>query len=107
MQIGSADSDKTFISEVLILKGDLILALSAANAAEAESLYRQAVLLAQTVQAPMLELRAATRLSRLWKEQGNKEQARKVLNETYSKMTEGFTTADLREASALLADLSE
>jgi predicted ATPase len=46
-------------------------------------------------------------LSRLWHEQGNREQARKVLNEAYSRITEGFTTADLREASALLADLSE
>jgi predicted ATPase len=55
----------------------------------------------------MLELRAAIGLSRLWNQQGKKEQARKVLNEAYSKITEGFTTADLKEASALLADLSE
>jgi predicted ATPase len=63
--------------------------------------------MADEVHAPMLELRAATRLSRLWHEQGNTEQARKTLNEAYSKITEGFTTADLKEARALLADLSE
>jgi predicted ATPase len=55
----------------------------------------------------MLELRAAIGLSRLWYEQGNTEQARKVLHEAYAKITEGFTTADLIEASAFLAELSE
>ena len=55
----------------------------------------------------MLELRAALGLSRLWQGQGNKKEARKALNEAYSKITEGFTTADLKEAGALLADLSE
>jgi len=84
-----------------------LLAVSSENAAEAEALYQQAVLNAQEVHAPMLELRAAIGLSRLWQEQGNKEQARKVLNEAYSKINEGFTTTDLKEARALLADLSE
>ena len=107
MEIGSGSSDKTLVSEVLILKGDLILALSSANTAEAEVLYQQAVLMAQEVHAPMLELRAATRLSRLWYRQGNKERARKVLSGAHSKITEGFTTADLKEAGTLLADLSE
>jgi predicted ATPase len=105
IETASGGSSKTFISEFLILKGDLLLALSSANAAEIESIYQQAVLVAQEVKAPMLELRAALKLSRLWQTQGKKEQARKVLNEAYSKLTEGFTTADLKKASALLADL--
>ena len=67
----------------------------------------QAVLGARAANAPMLELRAAIGLSRLWHEHGDKEQARNVLNEAYSKITEGFTTADLKEVSALVADLSE
>jgi len=107
LEIGSSSPARTGASEFLILKGALLLALSSDNAAEAEALYEQAVLNAQEVHAPMLELRAAMRLSRLWHKQGNKEQARKVLNEAHSKVTEGFTTADLKEASALLADLSE
>jgi predicted ATPase len=107
LKIGSSSAAKTGASEFLILKGALLLALSADNAAEAEALYQMAVLNAQEVHAPMLELRAAMRLSRLWHEQGNTEQARKVLNEAYLKITEGFTTADLKEAGALLADLSE
>ncbi len=107
IEVGSSSAAKTGMSEFLILMGALLLALSSDNAAETEALYEQAVLNAQEVHAPMLELRAAIRLSRLWHEQGNKEQARKVLTEAYSKITEGFGTADLREASALLSDLSE
>jgi tetratricopeptide (TPR) repeat protein len=96
-----------FTSEFLILKGALLLALSPDNAAEAKALYEQAVLNAQEGHAPMLELRAAIGLSRLCQEQGDKERARKVLSEAYSKITEGFATPDLKEASTLLADLSE
>jgi predicted ATPase len=107
LEIGSESSDKTFASEVLILMGDLILALSPDNATEAESWYQQAVDNARNVGAPMLELRAAIRLSRVWKELGKSEQARTLLNGSYSKITEGLTTADLKEASALLSDLSE
>jgi predicted ATPase len=107
IEIGSSSSARTLTSEFLILKGALLLVLSSDHAAEAEGLYQRAVLNAQEVHVPMLELRAAMRLSRLWHEQGNREQALKVLNEAYSRITEGFTTADLREASALLADLSE
>ena len=55
----------------------------------------------------MLELRAAIGLSRLWHEQGDNERARKVLSEAYYKITEGFATPDLKEASTLLSDLTE
>jgi predicted negative regulator of RcsB-dependent stress response len=107
MEVGSASSDKIFISEVLALKGDLMLAISSDNAAEAESWYQIAVDNARDVHAPMLELRAAIRLSRVWKELGKPEQARKLLSDSYAKITEGLTTADLKEASTLLTELSE
>lgn len=107
MEIGSASPDKIFISEVLVLKGDFILALSPADTSQAESWYQLAVENARDVRAPMLELRAAIRLSRVWKELGKPEQARKLLRDAYSKITEGLTTADLQEASTLLAELSE
>jgi predicted ATPase len=55
----------------------------------------------------MLQLRAAIRLSRLWQEQGDAERARTILSEAYSKITEGYATPDLKEASMLLTDLSE
>jgi tetratricopeptide (TPR) repeat protein len=104
--IETSKSSMTLASEFFILGGELLLASSPANMDEAESWYRQAVENAQEVHAPMLELRAAIRLSRLWQEQGLREQARKLLSEAYSKLTEGFTLADLEEAQGLLADLS-
>jgi predicted ATPase len=54
----------------------------------------------------MVELQAAMRLSRLWQNQGKPEQARELLSAAYSKITEGFTTTDVKEAEALLAALS-
>lgn len=98
-------TSETLTSEFLILKGDLLLASSSDHAVEAEALYQNAVNIAQEGYAPMLELRAAIRLSRLWLQQGKKEQARKLLSAVYSKFTEGFTTADLKEASALLEQM--
>ena len=92
--------------ELLTLKGDLLLALSSGNAVEAESLYQGALNNAREMSAAMLELQAATRLSRLWKNQGKKEEARELLSTAYSKITEGFTTADMKEAGALIAALS-
>jgi hypothetical protein len=102
VELDGASEDKIFISEVLILKGDLTLALSSANLAETESWYELAIDNAQAVRASMLELRAAIRLSRVWKEMGKLDESRKLLSDAYSKLTEGFTTADLKEASTLL-----
>ena len=61
---------------------------------------------AAEVQAPMLQLRAALRLARLSRDQGKTEPARKLLSDAYDRLTEGFSTADLREAKALLDDLA-
>jgi predicted ATPase len=90
----------------LILKGDLLLAVSPDNAVDAESIYQNAVDDAREVGAAMIELQAAMRLSRLWQNQGRKEEARELLSAAYSKITEGFSTADMKEAKALLAMLS-
>lgn len=54
----------------------------------------------------MVELQGAMRLSRLWQNQGKSEQARELLSAAYSKITEGFATADMKEANALLSTLS-
>jgi predicted ATPase len=99
-------SARALVSEFLVLQGELLLALSPANAAGAELCYQQAVDSARAVQAPMLELRAAMRLSHLWREQGKSDEARNLLSAAYAKMTEGFTLADLKEAKDLLEDLS-
>jgi predicted ATPase len=107
IEAASEGTGKTLKSEFLILKGELLLAISSQNAAEAEFLYQEAVNNAQAVHAPLLELRAALKLSRLWQEQGKIEEARKLLSDAYTKITEGFATHDMLEASVLLANLSE
>ncbi len=100
------DSQAPLVSDVCRLKGDLLLALSPENTAQAESWFRQALEIARVRQARILELRAAMRLSRLWQAQGKADQGRRLLSDVYEKLTEGFTTADLTEARALLAELS-
>ena len=56
--------------------------------------------------AKTYELRAATSLARLWGEQGRRTEARELLAPVYGWFTEGFDTADLKEAAALLAELA-
>jgi predicted ATPase len=107
IEFETAGAARTMVSEFLILQGELLLALSSANTAEAESCFIQAVDNARAVHAPMLELRAAQRLSRLWQAQGKGEQACNLLSDAYAKMTEGFATADMKEAKALLTELSQ
>jgi predicted ATPase len=106
VEIATQSPGPTLWSEFFQLKGDLLLALSTDNAAEAESWLQRAVDTAAEVQAPMLQLRAALRLGRLWREQGKTEPARKLLSDAYERLTEGFSTADLREAKALMDDLA-
>jgi predicted ATPase len=57
-------------------------------------------------QTKSLELRAAMSLARLWQQQGKRAEAHQLLAEVYSSFTEGFDTADLREASALLDEFT-
>jgi len=72
---------------------------------EAETCFRQALDIARRQQAKSLELRAATSLARLWQRQGKRAEARKLLASIYDWFTEGFDTADLQEAKALLEEL--
>jgi predicted ATPase len=61
---------------------------------------------ARRQQAKSLELRAVVSLVRLWQQQGKREEARRMLAEIYGWFTEGFDTADLKEAKALLDELA-
>ncbi len=80
--------------------------LATDNAAEAEACFHQALDIARRQQAKSLELRAATSLACLWQRQGKRPEARALLAPVYGWFTEGFDTADLQEAQALLAALA-
>jgi predicted ATPase len=73
--------------------------------AEAASWFQRAIDTAAGQQAKSLELRAATSLARLWRDQGKRAQARDLLTPIYGWFTEGFDTADLKDAKALLDEL--
>jgi predicted ATPase len=89
------------------LKGQLLLQQAAADEAEAEASFPQALDIARSQHAKSWELRAAMSLSRLWQRQGKRTEARELLAPVYGWFTEGFDTADLQEAKALLETLSE
>jgi predicted ATPase len=74
--------------------------------AEAQACFHKAIEIAHRQQAKLLELRAVTSLSRLWQQQGKREDARQMLAEIYNWFTEGFGTKDLQEAQALLQELA-
>jgi predicted ATPase len=92
-------------AELHRLTGELLWARSTGNAAEVEACFRQALDIARRQEAKALELRAAMSLSRLWQQQGKLTEARELLAEIYGWFTEGFDTADLQEAKALLEEL--
>jgi hypothetical protein len=73
---------------------------------EAEACFLKAIAVAQQQQAKSLELRATMSLARLWHQQGKHREADQMLSEIYHWFTEGFDTADLKEAQALLAALT-
>ena len=73
---------------------------------EAEACFQKAIALARRQQAKSLELRAVMSLSRLWQQQGKKDEARQLLAEIYGWCTEGFDTKDLQEAKVLLEELT-
>jgi class 3 adenylate cyclase/tetratricopeptide (TPR) repeat protein len=86
------------------LKG---IALSGLNQLEeGQCALDEALRIARRQQAKSYELRAATSLARLWREQGRRDEARELLAPVYGWFTEGFDTADLKEAKALLDELA-
>jgi predicted ATPase len=104
--------ERKFGAELYRLKGELLLSQVEAEAKikteadrcyyEAEACFQRALEFARGQRAKSWELRAATSLSRLWHTQGRGEEARELLQEVYGWFTEGFDTADLVEAKALL-----
>jgi predicted ATPase len=92
-------------AELHRIKGELLLGQSPRAGEAGENCLAQAMQITRRQSAKSLELRAAMSLSRLWQRQGKREEARQLLTEIYGWFTEGFDTADLKQAKALLEDL--
>jgi predicted ATPase len=93
-------------AEIHRLRGELTGRLPYPDPAKAEDSFRTALVIAREQGTRGYELRAATSLARLWREQGRRADARDLLAPLYASFTEGFDTADLNDAKALLEELA-
>ena len=101
------NEERWVIAELLRIKGELLLLQGGSGAAAAaEDHYRQALGWARRQGALSWELRAATSLARLLRDQGRSAEATALLQPVYDRFTEGFATGDLKAAKALLDDRS-
>jgi predicted ATPase/class 3 adenylate cyclase len=98
--------ERWFEAELHRRKGEVLLSLRERRQAAAETSFRLALAVAQDQRAKLWELRAAMSLARLWRDQGKRARARDLLAPIYGWFTEGFDTADLRDAKALLDGLA-
>jgi DNA-binding winged helix-turn-helix (wHTH) protein/predicted ATPase len=94
------------LAEAYRLRGELLLRQAVPEAVQAEACFQQALDIARRQQAKSWELRAAVSLARLWRQQGKRAEARELLAPIYGWFAEGFDTADLRDAKALLEELA-
>jgi tetratricopeptide (TPR) repeat protein len=104
-RLADQTEERWYQAETLRLTGDVLLAMGDPTGAEAS--YHDALALAQQQSARLWELRAATSLARLWRDQGKRSEARDLLAPVYNWFTEGFATPVLQEAKALLEELAE
>jgi predicted ATPase len=96
--------ERLWEAEVFRIKGELLL--DSEGSSEAETCFRRAIDIARRQSAKSLELRAVMSLSLLLQKQGKKVEARQILADIYGWFTEGFDTLDLKDAKALLEELS-
>jgi predicted ATPase len=89
-------------AEVHRVAGEIALKSPESDATKAQAYFERALAVARAQQAKSWELRAATSLARLWRDQGKPDEAHDLLAQVYGWFTEGFDTLDLKEAKALL-----
>ena len=105
LAVADEHENSHYEAEMHRLKGELLLKQNGSNAAEAQNCFERAVEIARKQSAKSLELRATMGLARLLASQGRRDEARAMLAEIYNWFTEGFDTADLKDAKALLDEL--
>jgi class 3 adenylate cyclase/predicted ATPase len=106
LTIAETDGARYWEAETHRLRGELALRESESNRVEAETCFERATEVARQQSARWWELRATVSLARLLASQGRREEARARLAEIYNWFTEGFDTADLKDAKALLDELA-
>ena len=97
-------NERVYETELHRIRGELLM--SVRDFAGAENSFREAIAVARRKSAKLFELRAAARLAGLWRDQGKRDKARELLAPVYGWFTEGFETRDLKEAKALLDELT-
>jgi predicted ATPase len=104
LDLAERNSDYWYNAGTYRLMGELMLRSGEDN--QGEACFQQALDISRRQQARLLELRASVSLGRLWQQQGRPEKARPMLAEILNWFSEGFDTADLKDARALLEELS-
>jgi predicted ATPase len=107
MSAAATTKSKWCEAEIYRIAGEIALMLPAPDAAKAEAYFERALVVAREQQAKSWELRAATNMARLWRDQGKPQQAHDLLAPIYAWFTEGFDTLDLKRTKALLDELRE
>jgi class 3 adenylate cyclase/predicted ATPase len=97
--------DRYYEAELNRLHGELLVMQDASNSPQAEKYFRTAIEIARRQSAKSWELRATTSLARLLRDTNRRDEARTKLSEIYNWFTEGFDTADLKDAKSLLDEL--
>jgi class 3 adenylate cyclase/predicted ATPase len=101
-----ATGEKWNEADIHRIAGDIELLSPGREATKAQGLFERALAIARAQQARSWELRAATSMARLWRDQGKRNEARDLLAPVYGWFTEGFHTLDLKDAKALLTELA-
>jgi class 3 adenylate cyclase/predicted ATPase len=100
------NDERLYAAEVHRIRGELLLSQPIPQPEEAECCFRRALTAARDQEAKSWELRAATSMARMWRDQGRRDDARELLAPVFGWFTEGFDTRDLQEAKALLSQLA-
>jgi class 3 adenylate cyclase/predicted ATPase len=106
MNMIETSKETWFEAEANRIAGGIALKSPEPDVAKAQDYFERALAVARAQQAKSWEVRAAMSMARLWRDQGKVQQARELLAPVYGWFTEGFDTLDLKEAKALLDELS-
>ena len=106
LEAASTTGERWYEPELLRFKAEMLLAQPTQRASEAEECLKAAIGLAQQQEATLWQLRATAQLAQLWSRQARHNEGRALLAPLYSEFTEGFDTADLKEAKTLLDALA-